>query len=463
MTELMEEITAKLNKAKDLHNSLNEIKNYFQKLEDSEKLCLPKFEGKFDEKSLSEYLGKLKQAVKNPIRFRRKMALSGLRISGIENVKDEIFDDDNVDETIQILTDIQPYERLFKILSTEISSWVIQNSITDVNLRLKDIRNNVKWLKEIEYIRSEDVKNYILRKYISKELNVNQIGEFKVKTLKIEKVLNILIKESEILLINEVYEFIKEIEEFGGKFEEQYSDLMRAKVGLEEIKEDLKQQYEKIESEINFWQRLYPGIYVPESKKIDILANKLKELKDKSREKHKSFNVLEQLFAQRLHDKIESLEDFAYKLDKVISYLPDIKIKSDEVIGIIEELHEQLSWLEEIEYPQIKELFGGLTFENAENFLKKVEWVKEEYERLKRDLSNYQRMLRIGEEEIDKYHLLKQKVDEYKKKLQNDIGEGFDSLIRFLKGETEDIEADEETLRNFIKVVKPFLKEMFKI
>lgn len=464
MTELIETLTAKLSNVERLYTNLVELENSFRKLEDSEKKrVLPKFKGNFDEKSLSKYLEELAQSVKNPIRFRRKRALIELGISGIENVKDEVFDDDNIDETIQILKELQAYERLFRILSSKISPWIIQSSINGVNSQLKDIRDNIERLKKIEEIRSEDVKDYILQRYINRELRVYQIDEFKEKILKIEKMLNLLIKESEVSLVSAVYELINEIEEFGGKIEEQYSSLNDAKDGLKEIKDDLKQQYEKIKDEINFWQKLSPEVYVPESKNIETLRSKLKELKDKCKEKHDSFNVLEQLYSQKLHDQIENLKDFAHKLDRVISHLPDIEIKSGEDMDIVGKMYAQIFWLEEIEYPKIEELFKGLAFENTKNFLGKVGEIKKEYERLKRDLSTYQRILGIREEQIDKYPSLKQKIDEYKRELQNKIGEGFESLIGFLKEEKEDIEADEETLRNFIKVVKPFLKEALEL
>lgn len=463
MTELAETLTAKLSRAQELCKNFIEIESRFKKLEDSEKQSLPKFKGRFDEKSLSEYLEGLQQAVRNPIRFRRKRALAELGVSGIENVKDDVFDDDNVDETIRILKEIQTYERLFKIISSKISSWIIQNSITWVNSQLKDIRNNIEMLRKLEEIKSEDVKDYILQKYINRELYIYQIDEFKEKILKIENVLNLSIKESEIQLINSAHELINEIEEFGGKFErEQYSNLRDAKKGLEKIKKDLIQRYEKIRDEIDFWLKLSPE-YVPESKNINILTNKLKELKRKCKERYKSFAVLEQLYNQELHNRVENLGEFALNLDEIISYFPDIRIKSENDIDTVKKIHNRLSWLKEIKYPQIEELFKGLTFENAEKFFDKVEEIKEEYDRLKEDLSTYQRILGKEEEQIKDFPSLKQKVEEYKTDLQKRIGIGFESLIRFLKGETEDIDANAETLRNFIKTVKPLLKEVLRV
>ena len=463
MTELIDTLTEKLNRARELCKNLIEIESRFKKLEDSEKQSLPKFKERFDEKSLSKYLEELQQAVKNPIRFRRKRALDELGVSGIENVKDDVFDDDNVDETIRILKEIQTYERLFKIVSSKISSWIIQNSITWMNSQLKGIRDNIERLRKLEEIKSEDVKDYILQKYINRELYIYEIYEFREKILKIENVLNLSIKESEIQLINSVHELINEIEEFVGKFEkEQYSNLRDAKEGLEKIKEDLRQQYEKIRDEIDFWRKLSPE-YVPESKNINILTNKLEELKRKCKERYKSFTVLEQLYNQNLYDKVENLKEFALNLDEIISYFPDMRIKSENDIGTVKKIHNQLSWLKEIKYPQIEELFKGLAFENTKKFFDKVEEIKEEYDRLKEDLSTYQRILGKEEEQIKDFPSLKQKVEEYKTDLQKRIGIGFESLIKFLKGETEDIDANAETLRNFIKTVKPLLKEVLRV
>ena len=459
----MEILTAKLSKAEELCNRLNEIKNSLRKLEDNEKLGLPKFKSRFDEKSLSIYLEELTRAIKNPIRFRRKMALSELGIAGIENVSDEVFDDDNIDETIQILKEIQSYSRLLKILSSEISSWIIQNSIISVNSQLQDIRDNLEKLKDIEEISSEDVKDYILRKYVNREFSLYQINEFKARILKIEKVLNLSIRESEISLIDSVYKLINEIEEFGGEFKDQYLSLNNAKHKLEELRKDLIQEYEKIISEINFWNKLCPEVYVSKSKDIKVLRRELQKLKSECRKYH-SFKVLEQIYSQKMNNKIKDLRVFAYKLDKVFSYFPDIRVIKEEDIDTIEKLYDGISWLEKIEYPKITKLFKNLPFEKAKNFLHKFEEIKKEYEYLKKNLSIYQRILGIQEEEqIDKYPLLTQKIYEYRNELQNKIGERFESIIAFLREEKETLETDEETLRNFIKVIKPLLKEVLKI
>ncbi len=460
---LIETLTAKLDRVEELYKNLIEIESRFKKLEDKEKQNLPKFKEKFEEKLLSKYLKELQQSVKNPIRFRRKKALTELGIPGIEKVNVEIFDNEDIDETIQILREIQPYERLFKIVSTKISSWIIQNPINELNSQLKNIRNNIERLKKIEDIKSEEIKDYILQEFINGGLYIYQIDEFREAVLKIENVLNLSIKKSEIQLINLVYELINEIEEFGGIFEkERYLSLSEAKEKLEKIKEELKQKYEKIKDEINFWQRLYSE-YVPETRNIHALKSELEDLKRKCKERYSSFHVLKQLYNQKLSNEIEDLEEFALILNEVVSYFPSIKIKNEADIDTVRKIYSQLLWLRKIEYPQIEELFKELTFENVKNFFEKVEEIKEEYERLKRDLSTYQRILGVEEAQIDSFSLLKQKVNRYKTDLQEKIGSGFEALIKFLKGETENIDVDVETLKSFIKTIKPLLREVLRI
>ncbi len=70
----------------------------------------------------------------------------------------------------------------------------------------------------------------------------------------------------------------------------------------------------------------------------------------------------------------------------------------------------------------------------------------------------------LKKKKIERWLLLTQKIDEYRNKLQNRIGKEFESLIKFVKGETEEIETDkEQTLKNFIKIIRPILKEALKI
>jgi len=463
MTELMEILTTKLTKASELYADLTKIENELKKLNDEERRSLPKLRGKFDEKTLNKYFEELIRAVRNPIRFKRKRALMELGIIAIENVKDEVFDDDELEKTIQILGELKSYERLFRMLSPKIPSLLVQNSISSVNLQLEGMRKYIDSLRKIEEIRSEDIKNQFLQKYINRELNIYQINEIKEKVVEIEKTLNLLIKKEEISLLDEVYKLINDIREYGKELKKKYSDLNDARESLEKYIKELEQRYEQIKNEINFWQKLYPDVYVPKTKNIDTLVIKLNELKERCKKEYNSFSILEQIYNKKLYEAIENLKEFANKLDKVNSYFPNLEITNKKDLEIVEELYNQLSWLEEIKYPNIRELFNGLTFENARDILRIVTQIREEYKRLKEDLKAYQRILGVKEERIDEYPLLKRKIDEYRDELQNKVGKGFESLIRFLKGEAENLEADEETLRNFIKTVKPFLKEVLGI
>ena len=466
MDELLETLTMKLNKASDLCDNLEKIENDFKKLDEEGRKTLPKFRGKLDEESLNKYLKKLTQAVKNPIRFKRKKALKKLGITGIDNVKDEVFDDDDIEETIKIMGELKSYERLFKVLSQKFTPLLIKSSINSLNKQLEGIRSDIESLKKIEEIRSEEVKDYILRKYIDKdneEFGIYQINKMKEKVIEVERALNLQIKQDEISLIDDVYKLINDVRVYERNLSEECMNLNCARSRLKSLKYELEQKYKKINREINFWQKLYPEFYIQETKNINILIKKLDELKEKCKEDFESFIILKQIYSRNLSEEIETLREFANKLNKVISYLPDIEIKNRTDLQTVRKVSYSIEWLEKIEYPDVKVLFEGFIFENISRFFEKMSKIKEEYGRLKRDLSTYQRILGIEEEQIDKYPSLKQKIGEYKRDLQNEIGKGFESLLGFLKEETEDIETDEETLRNFIKAVKPLLKEVLEI
>lgn len=464
MSELIEMLTTKKNKAEELYKSLGELlEGKYKELEDEKRKYLPKFGEKLDEKGINEYLERLTKAVKNPIRSRRKRSLIELGVIGIENVKDEIFDDDSIEETIQILKELRSYERLFKILSREVSSAIVQEDISNINSWLVDIRNNIENLKKVEEVKSRSVKEYCLRNYIKKELDVYGIYEIKEKVIKIEDTLNLHIKQEEISLINEIDTFIGDIKEFGEEFKGQCKDLNDARGKVKSFKNGLEEEFKQIKKEIDFWHQLFPDAYVPEIKNISSLRDKLGELKEKCKRRYNSFTLLEQIYKQNLEEEIENPREFASKIENVISYFPNLEIKNEEDFNTIEKVYNSIEWLKEIKYQNIEELCKELTFENIEEFFRKVNQIKEDYKRLKEDLKAYERILGVGEEQSDAYPLLKQKIDEYRDKLRGDIGEGFESLLSFLKGKTENIKVDKQTLKNFIKTVRPILKEALKI
>ncbi len=469
MDELLETLTMKLSKASDLCANLEKIENEFKKLDEEERKALPKFRGKLDEESLNKYLKKLTQAVKNPIRFKRKKELRKLGITGIDNVRDEVFDNDDIEETIKIMVELKSYERLFKVLSHKFTSLLIKSSINSLNKQLEGIRSDIESLKKIEEIKSEDVKDYILRKYINEyneEFRIYQINEIIKKVIEVERALNLQIKQDEISLIDDVYKLINDVRVYGRNLSMECVDLHCARSILKNLKYDLEQEYKQTKKEINFWRELCLEVYVQETKDINILIEKLDELKKKCKEDFASFIILKQIYSQNLSEEIEeaeTLKEFANKLNKVISYITNIEIKNRKDLQTVREVSDSIEWLEKIEYPDVKELFEGFMLENISIFFEKMSKIKEEYEHLKEYSKLYQRILRVKKEQIDAYPLLRQGIDEYRNDLQKKIGAESDSIIRFLRGETENIEADEQTLKSFIEVAKPFLKEVLEI
>lgn len=462
----MEILPQKVEEANKLYRNLEElVEKRLKKLKDDEKEALPKFGGKFDEGTLIKYFEEVTKSIKNPIRFRRKRALVGLEICGMENIKDEIFDDDGIEETIQILQDIKSYGRLFKILSPKIPSLIIaQSNINNVNSRLKDIKTNIESLKKVEEIRSEYVKDHCLQKYINGELNIYKINDIKEKVIEIEENLNLQLKqEEEIHLIDGVCTLINSVNEYGKKFKERCSDLNGATEKLQSYKDKLEYEYKQIKRKIDFWREMCSEVYIPEIKNIDTLMNALKKLKEKCKEEYKSFEILKQIYDLKLNAGMEKLRECANELDKIIPYFPNLKIRDQEGLDATRRIYKSVVWLEKAQYPNVEELCKKYTFEKTEEFFKEVTQIKEEYTRLKEDLKVYQQILAVEEEQIDVYPLLRQKINECRDKLQHMVGEGFESLVGFLKGNIEDIEVDEQTLKNFIKTVRPILREALRI
>jgi len=289
------------------------------------------------------------------------------------------------------------------------------------------------------------------------------LHEIKKKAIKIEDTLNLHIKQEEISLIDEIDTFIGDIKEFGEEFKGQCKDLNDARGKVKSFKNGLEEKLKQIKKEIDFWHQLFPDAYVPEIKNISSLRDTLGELKEKCKRRYNSFTLLERIYKQNLEEEIENPREFASKIENVISYFPNLEIKNKEDFNTIEKVYNSIEWLKEIKYQNIEKLCKELTFENIEEFFRKINQIKEDYKRLKEDLKAYELILGVGEEQSDAYLLLKRKIDEYRDKLRGDIGEGFESLLSFLKGKTENIKVDEQTLKNFIKAVRPILKEALKI
>ena len=61
------------------------------------------------------------------------------------------------------------------------------------------------------------------------------------------------------------------------------------------------------------------------------------------------------------------------------------------------------------------------------------------------------------------YYELKQKLEGYKKELQEKMGNDFEEIIEFLKGNINDFDVNKETLKNFIIYIRPLIKEVLDV
>ena len=461
MNELSEILISKIGIMNGFNDELDEILNAFEKLGSEEKENLPKFREKFEEKKIKSYLDDLERAVKNPIRFRRKKMLKGLEIN-VESMRDEVFDDDEIEETVNLLAELSKQKLLYNTLSKKLPSWIVQDSFKSTNERLGVIKAKSPILIEnVGKVGGDSLKNYLIEQYIDGNVDILEIQDISDKIAKIDSTLNLTVNRGDYHIINDVYKLLEDVKKFGEIFNNPCKDLPEAKENLEDFLKKLESEFSQIKDELDYWHQLYE-VYIPETEDINQLREKLKEIKNKCKENYKSILCVEELYRNHFYEGI-NLKEFVSKLEIVFTYFKDLNLGSKSDIGKVEEVYGFIVKLEKIWYEDIEELSKDISFAQSEVFIKKATDILEEYENLKREWKMYQKILKIEEEIPTKYPEFKIKVKEYKNKSVEHLGKDFENLIKFLRDESLELNVDKPTLENFIKLIKPLIKKELEL
>lgn len=458
---LRDALISKKDAVEKLSSKLDEVLKDAEKLENSQRETLPKFKGQFEEAKINSYLDELSKAVKCPIRFRRKQALSELKI-GAERVREEVFDDDSVEETINMLTELSEQETLYGTVSKRVSSLLFQERFSSINRWLSTIKKELPILKQnFERIKGEDIKGYLVEQYITGSIDILGIQDISSKIIKIEDALTLSPNKDEFPLVEEVCNLLENIGTFREKFGETCENLTQANERLKNFREQLEEEFKQIRNEIDYWRQL-EEIYIPETRDISQLKKKLRENKSRCKENFKSFQCLEQIYKNNLYENI-ALKELTAKLEAIFPYFEDLNLNSKEDIKRVEEVYDCKAKLDEIKYENIEALLKDISFAEIESFVEKTRQIREEYKTLKKDCDVYQKILEIDEELPVAYLELKIKVEKYKGESIARIGKDFETLIKFLRDETSVLNVDKQTLENFIKQSKPFIREGLKL
>lgn len=438
------------------NDELDEILNDFEKLDSKEKGSLPRFGEEFEEKEIRSYLEDLERAAKNPIRFRRKKILKELEIN-IGNMRDEVFDDDEIERTAKLLTELRKQKPLYTIISKKLPSWIVQDSLKSINERLGVIKEDSLTLVEnVEKIKGNSLKNYLIEQYIGGDISIRKIQNISDKIAKVESVLGLTVNKEDYHLINEVYKLLEDVEKFGRIFDKPCKDLPEAKEDLDDFLKKLGNEFTQIKDKLDYWHQLYDEVYIPETKKINQLRETIEEIRNKCKEMYKSIDCIEKLYNH--FDEGMNLKEFVSKLETVFIYFGDLNLGSKNDIEKVERLYEFIAELKEIGHEGIEQISKSVSFAKSEVFIKKVTNILEEYEDLGKQWGMYQKLLRTEDEMPITYPELKRKVKEYKSKSVEHLGKDFENLIKFLRDESPKLNADKPTLENFIRLIKPLVK-----
>ena len=437
------------------------LENNYNRLSEPDRKDLHKFKGRLTEKNIGKYLKKLSQSIKDPIIYRRKETLKNLGIK-VNKLNDKIFYNDEIDETIRLLNEIEDYGRLFNIVSEKLPSKLISNNIYSVNSWLENIKNDIYNLKRWEgKLKSKEVLDELLEKYIDGRMYIYEFNEFVDKIQKIEDKFNIKIKKEEFSLIDETYDILEKIEEYKEKIGSiDSSSLLGLKDELDNLKIKLENECNKIKKEIYFWKQVLDNENECLSEKnLDILYGKLKDLKDEAKSEfgENVYTVLENLYKNKFF--ISNPHEFAKELKTIAEYFDNITIENGDDLNKVENVHKATEFLKSINYKIQKK-----DFKEVDEFLDEYKNIKSEYENMKKDIQYCQKILNKENETIPyDYYELKQKLEGYKKELQEKMGNDFEEIIEFLKGNINDFDVNKETLKNFIIYIRPLIKEVLDV
>jgi hypothetical protein len=462
MNNLNDVLTLKISRVQTFNDELTSIQHSIEKLDDRDREALPIFRGKFSESEVTAYLEELRAAAKNPLRSKRKKALTELGIS-IGRINDDLFDNDNIDQTINLLNELVKEEFLFTAITKKCPSWIVKESFASVNAQLRDIKAHASALKEsTQKIKSKDLRDYLIEQYVDGNTDILSLQSISAEIVKLENALGITVNkdEFELQLVDEVHKLLGEVEDFGKPFTP-CRNLVEAKENLEKQLKALRKEFDDYKSELDYWSQLYE-VYVPKGMDINLLRQKLEEAKNECETRYKSIHCLEQVYQNSLYSGVE-LKDFANKLETIFGYVKDITLGSINNIKEVERIYEHLMKLEKIGYKDIEGIFQEISFANAEDFVKRVNKLSAEYESLKKEWEMYQRLLESIEPMPADYPGLKVEVEKYKNEAIISLGKDFENIVRFLRDETLELNVDKLTLENFIKCIKPQIKEVLKL
>lgn len=302
----------------------------------------------------------------------------------------------------------------------------------------------------------------MVEQYIDERIDIQKIQGISSKIAGIENALNLTFNRDEFSLIEEVYSLLEHVQKLGRELSEPCRDLTGAKDGLMSLIQQIEGEYKQIKNEIDYWHQLLPEIYIPEIKDTSQLKEKLREIKNKCKGKYKSFHYLEQLYGNNLYGVVP-LKEFVVKLETIFPYFEDLDLDSRGDIEKVEKVYDCIMKLKEIWRENIDELVKNVNFAKIDRFVERTTQIEEEYRNLRKDCEVYESILEIDEEMPTTYPELKSRIEKYKSKSISRLGKDFESLIRFLRDETPELNVDKQTLENFIKHIKPLIKEVLRL
>jgi hypothetical protein len=450
---------------KDLVNEYNqELDNILlvtAKLMDDQRENLPKFGSEFEEEKLKSYIENLDKASKDPIRFKRKEILSKLKI-GVQKMNEEFFDDDHLDEIIVVLTNLSTIGEWYDIIANNVSASILQETFIKILTHLTRIQTETTMITStLDQLKVGETKRCLFREYIAETRDMDGIQDACSKIVKIENDLGLEVIKDELNLVDDVFGLLGVLEPYGKPFTESLTDLKHTKERIEKTIEQFNNKYRSTIKEIEYW-KLLNDIYIPGTRNLKVLEEKLDEIRTACKASYKSFSLIEQIYTNDLQQGI-NIKEIAAQIETIYHYVNHITIGNVKDIETINKWFEYKGKLENIGYPNIETILSTYEYSKIEDFFSRTLAIMEKYENLQKE---YQLYCKILEKQIVipvNYTELLKSVDECKNALIKEIGKDFEVLIEYIKSEAEDINVNQKTLEKFIKRTRPLIREVLRL
>ncbi|NJE13777.1 hypothetical protein [Thermococcus sp. LS2] len=467
VTAIINQLNSDLLEIKQINGKLEHLMERINKLEESDREYLPKFEKNFSKEDIREYVRELEESIDKPLIHKRKRELEKLGVN-VEGLNDELFKDDRIDEFIEELKKLKEVlmdmDKLFQYLAKHAHFWILNSKIERVKYLVGYFKTDNDFNILVKKIRNIKAVGYLLCAYVDSKKDWYTVKD-KLKIINsIEsEIPEITIRDNEedLSLISSIDKLLKEIRKYTeSPLNVESVTIKEVNAELEKKLKEVKTKHNQLISELKYWKELIgeylPGRIIP----IEKIEEDIKRCKKICQEEFpKAYDYLEKS-KETIRD-LSDKDEFAEALEGILNYVSTVDLSSKENAEMVIRVWESLNTLESVKYP----IDTFRSSESLQDLHNKVQRALREYEQMEKEIQSYHWILynkKFQSSDIPgNYPERKTLLEKYKEEAKNYIGQDFEKIIRSITSDEEIPEdVSSETLKRFFGRIKPMLRKV---